>query len=262
MHEQWCEALNTGLHDSGLDRVAADRVTAVTYANCFRSAGTKSIGDPDDEDRIPAFGLVHLRDPLELELLEAFASGVPDPEGSPTKGLPQDALRRLQRSRFLGDPPAKVIIWMIKQVRDYLTDDALRRCVQDRFAAAVTPGTRVVVAHSLGSVVAYETLLAHPEWKIDTLVTIGSPLGLKAIGDRLRPPVSEKTPGAWPGVRRWLNVAAEEDPVALVKKLKPLYGKDVEDLPVLNGRLSAHLATRYLTTHEVANGIADALRPR
>ena len=45
-----------------------------------------------------------------------------------------------------------------------------------------------MVGHSLGSVVAYEALCAHPEWPVRALVTLGSPLGIRnLIFDRLVP---------------------------------------------------------------------------
>ncbi|MFD8967973.1 hypothetical protein ACFV0C_23770 [Streptomyces sp. NPDC059568] len=47
----------------------------------------------------------------------------------------------------------------------------------------------VIVAHSLGSVIAYEALCAHPDWPDLTLVTLGSPLAVRGVVfDRLAPP--------------------------------------------------------------------------
>jgi pimeloyl-ACP methyl ester carboxylesterase len=68
-------------------------------------------------------------------------------------------------------------LWL-EQVRPYFTIAAVRDEVQRRFCAAVAPDTEVVVAHSLGSVVAYEGLCAHPEWRVRGLVTLGSPLAI------------------------------------------------------------------------------------
>ena len=99
--------------------------------------------------------------------------------------------------------------------------------------AAVDEDTWVVVGHSLGSVVAYEALCAHPEWPVRALVTLGSPLGIRnLIFERLVPaPVIGKTgklAGAWPGrAQAWTNVADAADVVALTKDLRPLFGPDV-----------------------------------
>lgn len=260
MHTTWYDELRTGMIDTNLPPVESSQVTAVYYGNCFRSLGAKGAEELEDFTQIPNFGPADLRDEFELDMVDLLASAV-DEGGGAGKGAVQASLRRLERSRFLGDVPAKVIIWMVKQMHRYLTDDGLRRCVQDRFASHVTAETKVVLAHSLGSVVAYEALCAHPEWKIDTLITMGSPLGLRTISSRLRPPVVDGA-AQWPHTVSWINVAAREDPVALVKELGPIYGEAIDDRPVTNGRFAAHSALQYLTTAEVARGVADALGHR
>ena len=58
-----------------------------------------------------------------------------------------------------------------------MTKPDLQLEVQRRVAEAVRPDTRIIVAHSLGTFVTYNALVAHPEWEIDTFVTLGSPLG-------------------------------------------------------------------------------------
>src|SRR4029077_2623471 len=98
----------------------------------------------------------------------------------------------------------RAMLFDLQQVRRYLTDPVVRSAVQDRVAAAVDNDTRVVVGHSLGSVVAYEVLCAYPEWPVRSLVTLGSPLGIRnLIFDRLMPePVaaaSGRMTGVWPG---------------------------------------------------------------
>ncbi|MFJ9935814.1 hypothetical protein ACIRSJ_22190 [Streptomyces virginiae] len=258
MQSEWYKALRTGMIDTGFEPVEETGVAAVYYGNCFRSAGSKGATGPDEFAGLPNYGPVDLRADLELELLRAFAENTEAGQAG-TKGAVQSLLRRLERSKLLGDVPAKAIIWMIKQVHRYLTEEALREAVQARWDGVVTPDTRVVVAHSLGSLVAYEALCAHPEWEVDTLITLGSPLGLGAISSRLRPPLVQGQEAQWPGVRRWINIAAVEDPVALVKELAPLFGKDIQDMPVRNGRFAMHSVLRYLTTAEAAKGIADGL---
>jgi pimeloyl-ACP methyl ester carboxylesterase len=130
---------------------------------------------------------------------------------------------------------------------------------------AVAADTRVVVGHSLGSVVAYEALCAHPEWPVRTLVTLGSPLGLRLVFDRLRPP---PTPGpepgvprgAWPGpVTAWTNLADSGDVVAVVEDLRPLFGPGVRQVRVHTGA-SAHDLRPYLTERLTGAAIAAGMR--
>ncbi|MEU9029355.1 hypothetical protein AB0D46_17905 [Streptomyces sp. NPDC048383] len=264
----WYEALRLGMNDTAVAVPPPEQVSAVYYGNCYRSLGAKGPTTEEDEFAlIPPLREEDVRDPLEHELLEAIASGLDAPPAG-GRGVAQAALRRLESSPALGLPPARVVIRLVRQVRRYLDEqDTVRACAQERFARVVTPDTRVVVAHSLGSVVAYEALRAdHPEWNVDTLITLGSPLGIRAVRERLAPGPGGDDAAPWPNVARWINVAADEDPVALVKKLGPLFGDRVEDRLVVNAGLSrfvlgGHSLLRYLTTSEVAEGIADALRP-
>ena len=62
----------------------------------------------------------------------------------------------------------------LKQVRAYLTDQRTHEQVRDRVATRIGPDTRVVVAHSLGSVVAYEALCSLPGHGVRALVTRGT----------------------------------------------------------------------------------------
>ncbi|GBD89081.1 PGAP1-like protein [bacterium BMS3Abin03] len=79
----------------------------------------------------------------------------------------------------------------------------------------------LLIAHSMGSIVAYDVLIQHEkEIKIDSLLTIGSPLGVPFIFDKLRnnfsaDPEDEKklrTPDNI--LYEWINFADPEDKVA------------------------------------------------
>jgi hypothetical protein len=65
----------------------------------------------------------------------------------------------------------RFVIRSLTQVTHYLTDDGLRDQAQARVRAVLTPGTRVLIGHSLGSVVAFEAAqqLDHP---LTLLITI------------------------------------------------------------------------------------------
>jgi pimeloyl-ACP methyl ester carboxylesterase len=131
----------------------------------------------------------------------------------------------------------------------------MRMAVQDRVSGVITNDTRIVVAHSLGSVVAYEALCAHPEWNVDTLITLGSPLGIRKLVFDILQPAPSNARGTRPKVRQWINIADEGDIVALEKKLDPLFG-GVDDRSVYNGWKS-HDVKRYLTAKVTAEAIAS-----
>jgi PGAP1-like protein len=177
-----------------------------------------------------------------------------------TPGSVQKALKALSKSSFFAGVAEHLMIADVKQVTRYMRDRALREEIETCVREAITPDTRVVVGHSLGSVIAYEVLAASAaDLGVTTLVTLGSPLGIpNVIFDRLTPP-PEHGKGSWPScLDRWHNIADPGDVVALVKKLSPLFGGGVTDWLVHNGA-KAHDAKPYLTAEETGRAIASGL---
>jgi len=123
---------------------------------------------------------------------------------------------------------------VLAQASAYFDDPDLHAAAQARIEAAVEADTRVVVAHSLGTVIAYETLCRHPEWPVTDFITMGSPLGGTMIKSEL-----ESRPGSgpapWPGpVLRWTNIRGSADPACL-ETLAPHFDGPVVDHEVDNG---------------------------
>jgi pimeloyl-ACP methyl ester carboxylesterase len=171
--------------------------------------------------------------------------------------------RRLRKlgGNLGGDPAGQALFdRTVDLVTTMATVPDIRAHVLQRIEATVTPETRVIVAHSLGSVVAYEALRRHPEWAVETLVTLGSPLWHPGLLERLDPPVAKGTTGPWPGsVRRWVNVAAVGDRVA-AGRLADVYGNRVEEVAIDNGP-RAHDPEPYLNAPPTGGAVADALGP-
>ncbi|MBD0838057.1 alpha/beta fold hydrolase [Streptomyces sp. TRM68416] len=257
LHAAWHPVLADGLLRAGAARaLSADDVRCVFYGDLFRPPGrTLAVQDPP-------LTASDVDEGFEADLLLALWAeaartdeAVLPPDARTLVRTPQTvqrALNALSRSRFFSGVALRGLVLDLKQVRAYLCDPAVRGAVQERVAAAVTDRTRVVVGHSLGSVVAYEALCAHPDWPVRALLTLGSPLGIRhLVYDRL------PEPGAWPGgVDAWTNIADEGDVVALVKDLRPLFGDRVACHLVHNGS-RAHDATRYLDTPQAGRAVTD-----
>jgi hypothetical protein len=147
----------------------------------------------------------------------------------------------------------------LKQVRWYLTDPETRDAVRRRLSSLITPQTRLVIGHSLGSVVAYEVLCRMELPIAPAFITLGSPLGLpNLVFDRLDPAPIDKR-GFWPGsTTTWTNIAAENDIVAAVKRLAPLFAGSVNDVSV-NNEAKAHEVRPYLTARETGTAVLMAL---
>ncbi|MEU7602301.1 hypothetical protein [Streptomyces sp. NPDC041003] len=121
----------------------------------------------------------------------------------------------------------------------------------------------VVVAHSLGSVVAYEALhdLAGA-LDVRLLLTLGSPLALpNAVFHRLDPGPLEGRGARPPGVRQWVDIADVGDFVAVPKGELARVFEGVEGRPEISiAPLWPHSVLAYLKHPAVAEVIA-AVRP-
>ncbi|MEU8901186.1 hypothetical protein [Nocardia sp. NPDC048505] len=271
MLNEWLPALNSGLSLAGSSTLTRGDVAAGFYGDLYRPPGQYLSGGE------PWYKAGDVQPGWEQELLvqwwEAAAQTdaavrVPGEQSLARTPVPVQAiLHQLSKSSFFAGMAMRAVIGDIKQVRRYLFEPGLREQIRDRVRAAITPETRVVVAHSLGSIVAYETLCATPGHRVEALVTLGSPLGIpNLIFDRLEPaPVDGVAP--WPGVAGlvWTNIADSGDVVALVKQLDPFFGDSftcrVWDALVHNA-VHAHSAVPYLTDKLTGEAISEGLRAR
>ncbi|MFB4275242.1 MULTISPECIES: hypothetical protein [unclassified Nonomuraea] len=134
------------------------------------------------------------------------------------------------------------------EVAAYLTDQARREKSRQAVAEVIRRHRpQVVIAHSLGSVVAYEALWANPDLQVDLLITLGSPLGMRnVVFERLLPaPVNGR--GERPrGVGRWVNIADKDDIAAIPPALAASFtGVDVEELVNIDW-IDFHTVEKYL----------------
>jgi hypothetical protein len=133
----------------------------------------------------------------------------------------------------------------------------IRKTIRKRFIDAVCAPTvsrpHIVVAHSMGTVIAYDCLKQVDGCApIDGLITIGSPLGLDEVQDKLRPGWSRND--GFPDERvagKWVNIFDRLDPVCgfdpkLANDYRSKGLSRIEDLPVQNDGAWRHSATKYL----------------
>ncbi|KUO04144.1 hypothetical protein [Streptomyces caeruleatus] len=271
MAQQVGPALRDGVRLASGPRLDPSDVSCAFYGDIYFEPGMRGTDLPpwDEHD---------VEEGLEAELLAAWWEAaartdpaVPPPDDTDTRGLVgfagsrallsdrvREALVALAASPFFAKVSDRLLIFALKQVRRYLSEPDIRRSARERIAAEITDDTRVLVAHSLGSVIAYEALCAHPDWPVTDLVTVGSPLGLPIVFDRLDPAPADGT-GAWPGaVDRWTNIADPGDIVALVHTLAPRFGDRVSDRRIHNGT-AMHDLLRYLTARTTGAAVAAGL---
>lgn len=138
-------------------------------------------------------------------------------------------------------------------------------------------GKVMIIAHSMGSVISYDTLwalsqLEHLPGEVDMFLTLGSPLGMNYVQDRLLGNHYEGTLKYPSNIRNWVNIAADGDVIALDRELVEDFGEmvalgmtetftdhcdDVYNFFHGENGLNCHRSYGYLINHVVSRVIAD-----
>ena len=136
-------------------------------------------------------------------------------------------------------------------------DASVAHTARSRLLKLIGAETQVLVAHSLGTLLSYNTLVDHPEVSVGTLVTLGSPLG-SSMTDAMLPAAGKDGLRPFPeGIQRWVNVAAVGDVATGNGQLAPRFGS-VEDRRVDNGH-RAHDPEPYLNNPITGEAVSKAL---
>lgn len=199
-----------------------------------------------DIGRVLGFDGTHLGD--------EFADGVMRSDFAGCEWI-QGIIRFLERD-IPGFGP--FLLSFTRQVDAYLTSRRIRAAVDKIVRPSLLDGPTVIVAHSLGSVIAYR-LLRQIETRanVPLLVTLGSPLGICTIKEHLSPP-SLAVP---PAVEAWLNATDERDCVALLSRLdRDTFADGIENIAdVRHTKDNPHEIADYLGHATVARRIHAAL---
>ncbi len=166
--------------------------------------------------------------------------------------------------------------------RYFENEDQIASDIREKLKRQLRPllaeGDRVmVIGHSMGSVITYDTLwalsqLEHLPGKVDMFLTLGSPLGMNYVRERLLGNQHEGYEKYPSNIKNWVNVAADGDLIALDRELATDYGEmvalnmveDVTDYcdQVYNfcydeDGLNCHRSYGYLINPVVAKVVAD-----
>ena len=169
------------------------------------------------------------------------------------------ALRLLDKIKGTG---AAMIELITRDVWFYLTKKGIRLKVNQIVDPQIPKGDDcIVVAHSLGTIVAYNLLMnRQPVKNVKAFITLGSPLGIRAIYDRLPSDVSPRK--APPAVGQWINLRDARDTVALYEIGKGIFGGEptvLNDSKIINGSDNRHGIVEYLQDPTVATLIRKFL---
>ncbi|NUK51724.1 hypothetical protein HRW14_15870 [Streptomyces lunaelactis] len=290
---RWTSALASGMRDAGHARLGRELTAGsgvecvfAHYADLFGRG--QSQGEPDglpDEAEAEVLSdlLVAWVDALAAEdvserdrrLLEhARAEAAP-------RGQTQGSLEVVRRAinvattvlslKPWGDAAQwitpKLMVRQLAQVARYLArgeDDeegvGLDRRVRARVADVLGAGPVVVVAHSLGTVVALEALHERPS-DIRLLVTLGSPIAMRTV---VWPRLVPQPPSVPETVAEWLNFWDRDDIIAVRPHLERDVGANRAGVVPVSSRIDSdgvwvHSADKYLAQPAVAGRVAEAL---
>lgn len=132
----------------------------------------------------------------------------------------------------------------------YISQDSFMQDVHQRLLPLFDRSERhIVIAHSLGSVIAYNFLRRHPEFQIEHLITLASPLSFQIIQQHLTQPICR--PESLVG--DWYNVYSEEDFLTIHALDQPPFNFA---RPIINQKIHSniqnpHQLAEYLASNDV-----------
>jgi WD40 repeat protein len=179
LHAEWLAALRDGLRLAGGVPLAEEDVVVAFFGDVLRLPDedeARQDVEPETDD-LEAAAVVAMSRASE----DQAAPGPDGPSGDESVPLMQRATSRLMNSKFFAGMTERSLFGDLAELRRFLHEPDLRQAARERVAQAIGPDTRVVIAHSLGSVVAYEALCAHPELNVRMFITLGSPLGVRNL---------------------------------------------------------------------------------
>lgn len=270
LKQEWIDCLNSGFHAAGIKAVLTDTDVAFPYYGDTLAQLAKNPKDSANEVIMAGTAV----DEAEKEFVGDFVAEVVDKTGITEEQIRAEAESTLIEMGPLNWPwvlaalrvldgipgvSGQIIALVTHDVFMYLRNIGIQRIIDEGLQRAVTPDEEtVIIGHSLGTVVAYNVLThkAPANWLVTSLITLGSPLGVSAIVDRL-------APISFPGdIESWFNAFDPADTVAL----HPLDSRHFPVTPAVENYPSVHNRTRnrhgvsgYLRDPGVAARIHSAL---
>ena len=265
--EQWVPGLKAGMHAAGLTLDPSIPIVAPFYGDVLDSMSeqairfrpeivTRGTPPPGDVDEVTAAMIEQMAIRAGLDIDQVLdEENVSVVERGPERWGWVQALARRLESKY----PwlARTVIGKVtSDVKSYIDFPHIQDAVHDIVVPALEDGPTVIVSHSLGTVIAYWSLVEHmPNADVPLLITAGSPLGLNTIKKRLPQPL--RIPH---GVQRWLNVTDQEDIVALHPRLdQATFIPGIENVDDIENGDDPHAIERYLSDARVARAIHAAL---
>lgn len=279
LKEEWLEALDEGLAKNDLELPIAKELVHFPYYGdtLAQMVGGKSAEEAaqvivrgaegaDDEARFTRAVMEEIRKEngiTEEEMTEISGAAVVN-RGPQNWEWFQTVLKAVDK--YVPHGSGNSIAHFTHDVYLYLKNSNIRDTIDTGVGKAITPNVEtVVVAHSLGTVVAYNLLRNSGQqqgWKVPHFITVGSPLAITEIRKTLKGFAPTRCPEC---VTAWFNAMDERDVVALYPLDKKHFPLDPAAPAITNKRdvknktSNRHGIAGYLDDKEVARKIYDAL---
>lgn len=205
----------------------------------------------------------------------------PDQEaGEPDRLSLTDRLYRkiewLQEKTGLTPVDDAIIEYRLDDLWGYLEDPTFRRDARARLRDAIRAhagSCLLLVAHSMGSLIAYDVMRMlereRAEFCVDHFVTLGAPLGLSDV--RMKMEAEHGGLRVPDSVKRWSNLMDRGDVATFGEDIADAYapnarGVRAQDVPVVNayrrpqGDANHHKSYGYLRTPEFSQAVVDFLK--
>ncbi len=222
-----------GVHGVGNFQPGMDPVAASDRLSAWWCSALKTL--PSSELQLKVFYYAHLVSPPVAQgggvgsYLDDEASAAAIAWASQLgayEEIPQGRLTQPMRigvlwvARHFGldhDLVARFVATFFPEVTRYFADIQARSAAIEGLAGEIVRAKpQILIAHSLGSVIAYDALWTYPDCPVDVFLTLGSPLAMPdVVYDRLAEHTGPRA--CPPGVRRWINIADYGDIIAIPK---------------------------------------------
>lgn len=248
----WLAALNEALELQGLAAVDRALVVAPRYDDLLSTDGVAA-KMPEVTYKVRSDDRARREFERRQARVHRRLSLVPDVRAFGFDRIPDAMLSAAQRTGL------KASLATIKQVNRYIGSEEVRGAVLRRILSHLpTSGEIVIVAHSLGSVIAID-LLDHlaPDLQVSRFITLGSPANVEAL-HRGSERLLKKFPYA--RVDDWSNFLGLGDPITGGRGLAGVF-PGAQDFIINIGRI-AHSSAQYLKHPAVAGLIGEMVSTR
>lgn len=220
------------------------------------------------------------RSDAELDALIAAEQTAPKGAGAAGAGAATPGAPALERIPLPWALKRRFMNALLRDVHHYLFDInyappgksppvRIQQTIRKRFVDTVcsqdVSEPHIIVSHSMGTVIAYDCLKRVDACKaVKGLITIGSPLGLDEVQDKLQPGWSRADGFPERVSGKWINLYDHLDPVC---GFDPKLANDylgtglprVQDIEVTNNGWWRHSATKYLRQPRFCRALRELL---